>query len=312
MFAGAQAPVAPLPDAARPVFGALSLVLAAALFALAAAMAKRAGQLSGISAVEMVFFRYLAGFVAIGSWALIRHLDVRPRRLDYVALRVGLNIVAVTLLYMGVQATTVTKANMLNMTYPVFVFALAPLVNREKNRPANLLWLLLALAALYLIILPRFSSVNRGDLLSLLSAVVMGAAVPILRESRKYDTSVSIMFSLTLVGSVVTFLLSLPHFFLPGGPALLFLLGSAAAGSAGQVLVTAGYRHVRAATGSLLESSRIVFGSLLGALFFAEVLTLRLLVAALLLLAAQLGATERFRGLRFRGGGRGRLPPGLK
>lgn len=300
MSTGGEGPVAPLPGIARPAVGAVSLMLAAAFFALAAALAKRTGQLSGIPAVEMVFFRYLIGFVAVGAWALIRRQDVRPRRLDYVALRVALNIAGVTLLYMGVQATTVTKANMLNMTYPVFVFALAPLVNRERSRPANLLWLLLALAGLYLIILPRFSSVNRGDLLSLLSAVLTGGAISVLRESRKYDSSVSIMFSLTLVGSIVTLLMSLPHFQMPRGPVLPYLLGSAAAGAGGQVMVTVGYRHVRAATGSLLESSRIVFGSLLGVLFFSEAFTLRLLVAALLLLAAQLGAAGRFRRLRLR------------
>ncbi len=269
--------------------GALSLVAAAALFALSAALTKLTGRLAPISAVEMVFFRYLVGFMAIGAWAWIGRRDVRPRRLDYVALRALLNITSVILLYMGVQATTVTKASILNMTYPVFVFALAPLVNRERNRRGNFLWLLLALAGLYLIVLPRFSGVNHGDLLSLLSAVVMGAAVSVLRESRKYDTSLSIMFGLTLAGTVVTGLLSLPRFILPTGPALLYLLLSAVAGAAGQVLVTVGYRHVRAVTGSLLESSRIVFGGLLGALLLAEVPTLRLLAGGVLILAAQLG-----------------------
>ena len=80
MSAGAQGPVAPLPGAARPAAGALSLVLAAAFFAPASAMAKRTGQLSDMLAVEMVFFRYLVGFVASGAWALIGRRDVRPRR----------------------------------------------------------------------------------------------------------------------------------------------------------------------------------------------------------------------------------------
>jgi len=289
--------------AARPAIGAVCLVAAAVFFALASALAKLASQMSAIPAVELVFFRYLVGFAAVGLWALIGRRDVRPRRLGYVALRSVFNIAGVTLLYVGLQATTVTKATMLNMTYPLFVFLLAPLVNRERNRPAAFLWLLLTLAGLYLIILPRFTGVNRGDLASLLSAVTIGASVSFLREARKHDSSLAIMFTMSLTGSVATFLMSLPRFLLPAGPALLFTLLSAAAGAGAQVLSTVGYRHVRAPTGSLLESSRMVFGSLLGALLFAEAFTFRLLAGGLRIVGAQMGTAGLFTAL-----GRSRRP----
>ena len=59
--------------------------------------------------------------------------------------------------------------------YPIYVFALAPLVNREQSHPARYIFLVLSLFGVYLIVSPRFDTVDLGDLLALISGVTAAA-----------------------------------------------------------------------------------------------------------------------------------------
>jgi len=69
------------------------------------------------------------------------------------------NAAAVLLVFSALRYTTVTNANMLNMSYPVFVFLLAPWVNRERTQRSHYLYLVLAMTGTVLtfaLILPGF------------------------------------------------------------------------------------------------------------------------------------------------------------
>ncbi|MFP4429950.1 MAG: EamA family transporter [Spirochaetaceae bacterium] len=60
---------------------------------------------------------------------------------------------AVLLVFTALSLTTVTKTNLLNMTAPVFVFALAPLLNRERSPLLYFLLLIVTMAGSFLVVL---------------------------------------------------------------------------------------------------------------------------------------------------------------
>lgn len=266
-------------------------LLSALFFALATVFAKLINISSPIPAVEITFFRFALGFVATAAYVVIRKRSIVPVRFSLIWLRAVMNLASVILFFLGVQYSTVTKANLLNMTFPVFVFLYAPWINHEKPRSVNYLYLGVTMIGIYLVVLPSFASFNVGDLYSFCSGVVGGLAIALLRESRKYDSSRVIIFYLMGIGTVANLAIAFPTFVLPTLPLAALLLLSAASGFFGQVFTTAGFRTLDAPRGSLITTSRIIFAGVLGAVVFAEPITPRIIAGAMLILLSLLGVS---------------------
>lgn len=269
--------------------GILLLLLAEFTFALSTVFGKLVINNSDIGGIEITFVRFAIGTLVAGGYILVTRRSFRPNNLRHVVLRAVFNVTAVMLFFAGLQRTTVTNANMLNMTYPAFVFLVAPFINGEKTRPRNIFYLIVTMAGVYLIVAPDFKSVNPGDMLALLSGLVAGFGIPFLREARKYDSSEIIVFYLMLLGCLMSGIFLLGDCVLPGGMVTVYLILSGVSAAAGQVFITIGYRYIEAASGSLVSASRIVFAGVLGVLVFADPFTVPIMTGALLILVSLLG-----------------------
>jgi drug/metabolite transporter (DMT)-like permease len=273
--------------------GIIYLFFSALAIALSTVFAKLITANSALPAIEITFFRFLSGAVIITVYIVARGWSFQPNRFKYVILRSVFNTIAVLLFFMGVQFTTITNANMLNMTYPVFVFAIAPFINRERTPLRNYLYLVMSITGVYLIIAPDFGNINPGDIFAFLSGIVAGFAVSILREARKYDNSIVILFYLMVLGSIINFLIMVPFFILPEGVIIVYLLLYVIASLMGQFFITVGYRYIDAAPGSLISASRIVFAVLLGIIIFSDPLSWEIALGGLFI-AISLAGVSRF------------------
>lgn len=272
--------------------GVLLLLLSAFAFTLSTVFAKLVNQGSSISGIEISFFRFCGGLIFTSLYLLRSSDTIRPNNARFVFLRAGFNTIAVLLFFTGIQYTTVTNANMLNMTYPAFVCILAPFINKEKVNFMQILFLALILTGTYLIIFPDFNSINPGDLYAFLSAVAAGFALTSLREARKHDSSATILFHLMLAGAVISFVLMLPSFIMPRGAILLYLVISAITAVIGQASITVGFRFINAAPGSLVSSSRILFATALGAILFGDPLNANIFYGGALILISLIGTSR--------------------
>lgn len=267
------------------------LLIAALSFSFSTVFGKFITLQSEISAFEITFFRFLIGFLIMLGYITIHKKSLRPHKTHYVLLRAVSNFGVVIFLFLGVQSTTITKANMLNMTYPVFVFVIAPFINREKAKFYNYLFLVITMIGVYLITFPDFSRINVGDLYALLSGICGGFAVSILRESRKYDETYLIMFYLNAIGAVISLVMIAPSFMLPGPKMLVYLILSGLTGFSGQLFSTVGFRYLDAPTGALITASRILFAGSLGVSIFADPVTERILLGGSLILFSLIGVS---------------------
>lgn len=271
--------------------GIIFLLTAALLFSFSIVFAKFITVQSNISALEITFCRFLTGFLIILAYVVIKKKPLRPNRPGYVTFRGISNFAAASLFFLGIQFTTVTKANMLNMTYPVFVFVMAPYINREKARIFNYLFLFTTMIGIYLVTLPDFTAINIGDLYALISSVISGISTSLLREARKYDETYLILFYLMLIGTLANFILIAPIFIFPEQRILPYLLFSALSGFLGQLFSTIGFRYLNAPTGSLITASRMLFAGILGVSIFADPVTLRIILGGLLILISLIGVS---------------------
>ncbi|NJK97217.1 MAG: EamA family transporter, partial [Bacteroidales bacterium] len=102
--------------------GIILLLLAELCFASSTVFAKLVTNTSDISGVEIAFFRFLIGFIASAYTVYRLKIPLKPHNTKLVLWRAFLNTTAADLLFLAVQHTSITNANMLNMTYPVFIF----------------------------------------------------------------------------------------------------------------------------------------------------------------------------------------------
>jgi drug/metabolite transporter (DMT)-like permease len=192
--------------------------------------------------------------------------------------------------FFAVEHSSVTNANMLNMTYPVFIFLVLPLFKLENAQTVPSVPDY-SHDGIYLVIFPDFSNINIGDIIGLVSGIFAAFAIITLSVAREHDSTVLIVFYLMAIGTVCNAFMMAPFFVMPLRHDILLLLGSGIMGVMGQVLLTMGYKNVSAKAGSMVSSSRIVFAALMGSFFFAEVLSWRIILGGLLIITSITGVS---------------------
>ena len=271
--------------------GIIFLMLAELCFSSSTVFAKFVTESSPISSFEITFFRFFFGVIVAFIYLKKERQSFKPYKLSLLIMRGILNCTAVVLLYLAAKFTTITNANMLNMTYPVFIFLIAPFINKEKSSPVLFLFLILTMIGIYLVVTPTFNKINIGDIIGLASGIASAFAVCTLKEARIYDNTFIILFYMMGVGTLLNFILIIPYFIIPHGITAFNLFISALLGILGQVFITSGYKHITAKSGSLISSSRIIFAVLLGVFIFSEPLSVKIISGGILILTSIISVT---------------------
>lgn len=239
------------------------------------------------------FCRFLIGLVIFGGMMAGRGVSLKPRRPGLIFLRAAGNTLAVILFFVALKYTTVTKANLLNLTYPAFVFMIAPFITGERSAFMDIVFLFCALAGAWLIVAQGatmgLAAINRGDMIALASGVVSAFAISILRQARKDDSANVILFYQMAFGTVATGILMLPHWHAPAGRALFYMACAGLLAAAGQAAITVGYRYVNAAIGAVVLGSGVLFAAFLGITFLGEPFTGYIAAGGALILVSLIG-----------------------
>lgn len=281
--------------------GALLLLTAEFLFALSTVFVKFVTNGSLISGIEIAFFRFFTGFIITGAYIKVSGKYFPMVKPFNVYMRGLFNTTSVIFFFLGVQYTTISNTNLLNMTYPVFVFLISPFITKEKISQDLLFFLVLVLAGIYFIVIPEgssFSAINKGDIFALLSGVTAGFGISFLREARKTDYTQTILLYMFAIGSLIGGIMLINNFVLPRGIFIFHIFIIAILSFAGQVLLTAGYKSISATAGSLVSSARIVFAIFLGVIFFSEPLSLRIISGSTLIIISLAGVNGFFKNLK--------------
>lgn len=274
--------------------GILLLLGASFCFALTTVFVK----LASVPPLDMhplvtAFCRFFIGFAVFGGMMAGRGVSLRPRRPGLIFLRAAGNTLAVILFFIALKYTTVTKANLLNLTYPAFIFMIAPFITGERSAAMDVVFLFCALVGAWLVVaqgsLSGLGVINRGDIIALSSGVVSAFAITILRQARKDDSASVILFYQMIFGTVVTGLLMLPHWHLPAGRAIAYMLCAGLLAAAGQGAITVGYRYVNAAVGAVVLGSGVLFAAFLGIVFLGEPFTGYIAAGGALILVSLVG-----------------------
>lgn len=280
---------------ARAARGFGVIVLSSVLFGVMAVCVRLAAR--QLSALEIAFVRFLGLLVlllAAGGGASLRP---RTASLWQLLLRGLLGVGAVTLYFRGIQGAGAGLATLIHATYPVFtaLFAVALLGERFSGRLGAAVVLNVVGVGLLLGPTVRLRpDVTMGGAVTLVGAILSGAAVATARHLRFTESALVITTYFMAVGAVATapaLATGLPPVSVGLG---LTLAGVVLTSVGGQWLLHQGLGFTTATQGSLAAGTSVLTAAVLEAVFLGEHLGAHAALGASLMIAAVgLAATTR-------------------
>lgn len=271
----------------RQLFGWLAVFTSTFCFYLATVIIRWSEDEVNIESAYFVFARFLLGFLVVSATMLLQKQRFRPKNYHYLLGRTITNGVAVFCFYKAVAVGTVSEANILNMTYPLFVAIFSWMFFKSQRDIFSVVVVIVAFIGVWLVLAPGDVGVHGGNIWGIISGISAAAAILYLNVSRRCHDSQTILFVLFGLGAVLIYGLFYETIFWPDKREFGYLLACSVAGVAGQYLLTYGFLFVTAVEGSIISSSRILLAALLGPLLAGDPpLTIMGWVGALLIFTA--------------------------
>lgn len=224
----------------------------------------------------------------LGRWH-----DLRPRNLRAHAYRCSFGIASQFLCFAAVGLLPLATATALTYTAPLFIGLFAMLFLRESVSGGRWMSLLVGFAGVYVIVLPDFGGVEPGMLVALLGAMATAGALLSIRSMTgdQQGTTIALYFSVfgTVVGAASLGL----EWVMPATGDWPVLIGIGLVGGVAQVLLTQAYQLAPASAVAPFEYSTLVFASLIGYLYWADVPAPNEFIGMLIIVGATLVLTPR-------------------
>lgn len=242
---------------------------------------------SEVGVFDKVLFRNVVTLVI--AFAVVRR-NGRPilgRRENQRALlaRSLLGIGGVVCYFWAIDNLFLADAAMLGKLSPFFVAVFAAVFLGEPLQRRVVIALTLGFAGGLLVIKPQFDLHILPALAGAASAVFAGGAYVLLRYLRDREPPETVVFYFSMVTVVGMLPFVVPGFSSPSPIEWLWLLGIGVFAAAGQLNLTAAYRHAPAGPTSLLSYATIIFAALFGWAIWGEMPDVLSLLGGLLILS---------------------------
>lgn len=228
---------------------------------------------TGIPLFEKVFFRNL---ISLGVAFFMLKKSSAPmfgRRENQLVLlaRSIFGLAGVVLNFYAIANLTLADSSMLGKLSPIFVTIMACIFLKEKIDNKQILSIIITFLGALLVIKPEFSLEMLPSLSGIMSAASAGVAYTLLRYLKDKESPDTIIFYFSLISVVFTAPFALAEYVQPTFTQLGLLLATGVFASVGQFGITYAYKFAKATEVSIYNYSAIVFGIILGFIFFGEI-----------------------------------------
>ena len=257
--------------------GVFFLICSAFFFALMAVFVKLAGD---IHFIQKAFFRNAVAFI-IALGGTIKDLKVNGKEtvkipkgaLLYLFLRAIAGSIGVFGNFYAIDRILLADAAILNKMAPFFTILFCFIILKEKIKPVPLICIIIAFLGSILIVKPSFIFTQMlPTLAAFMGGVGAGLAYASIRKLSYLGCNGKIII---LFFSAFSMLLSVPYMIVSFNPMtgfqILMLCCAGACAAGGQFSVTAAYYHAPANKISIYDYSQVLFSTLFGFIFFAQI-----------------------------------------
>ena len=252
------------------LLGGLCIFTSAIFFYLSAVTIRWAASAVELEASFFVFIRFFAGFFTASLFFLFTQKKPTANNFKWIANRTMTNVIAVYCFFNAVSETTAAEANVLNMTYPIFIAMISWFFLRQQNHKSTYLFLFLSLIGIWLVLFPQEIQWNWNQSWGLFSGIFASLSIISLNISRQYDDTNVILWYMFLAGTVMIFAFSYQDIYWPSALEAYYLGLCGAFGVIGQYFLTAGLKHVTPLESSIISSTRILIAVMLGPMIALE------------------------------------------
>jgi drug/metabolite transporter (DMT)-like permease len=236
-------------------------------------------------ASEIAFVRFMVGIIFTLLLACTGKISLASENKLLLIGRGFFGGLATLLFFMAIKAGTLTNATVLNNCYPIFATVIAAIYIKEKLDYRIALSFIASISGIIMLTQPNLTHIKAGDVYALVSALLAGISIVMIRQLR--HTSVwTVFFYLNIFGAVFSGFVAYPQMVMPTMTGIVYMLLGALFATAGQIIMTEGYKYCTASKGSVLSMATAVFASLFGFLFLGDRLTAFEGLGALIIIAS--------------------------
>ena len=285
--------------ASKEALGGICIFASAFCLYLTTATIRWAKHVVELDSTFFVFFRFFAGFIIICLILLVRRKRLRPSKYPLLIGRALANTAAVFCFFKAASITTAAEANILNMTFPLFIALFFFLFSRQQKDYVGYLMTVIAFFGIWLIVSPDGFTFRLESAWGLASGFLGAIAITILNAVRRTNDTDTVLFFMFGLGMVLIYLLFPETIYLPDWLEFKYLLMGGLFGVLGQYLLTIGFKYVTAVEGGVISSSRILIAAIAGPYVVADPhLAVSGWIGAILILGANVYLTIRKIGIQ--------------
>lgn len=275
--------------------GASFVLLGELLLAVMSAAIKAAAV--ELPAEMLVFFRNLFGLLLLLPLIIGRSgsVSMRTDKLHLHILRGVAGVAAMYCFFYTIVHLALAEAIVLKLTMPFFIPLIALFWLRESI-PASARWaIVIGFLGVLLILRPGFEQVSTVALVGILGAALAALAKVTIRRMTATEPSTRIVFYFGVTASLVSAVPLLWAWQTPSLGAFGWLLLMGGSATCAQLLLTRAYALAPAGQIGPFSYASVVYGSLLGWLFWGELMGLLTVAGAALIVGAGILTLRRSR-----------------
>jgi len=282
------------PGRRQVLLGIASMVAAVAVFSgMDALIKKLAGD---YPTVQIVFFRNLFAFIPLAIFLAAtgtRLASLRTRRLGGHMLRAVYGFVAMMLFFYCFGVMPLVDVIAIGFAAPIFMTALSVLLLREQVGVHRWSAVIVGFLGVLVMVRPGQSGFGLAALLALLATLAYALAIIQVRVLSRTEPASSIVFYVSLFAVLASGLL-LPFYWRTPDPAgFLLLAATGVLGGVGQILITTAFRLAPISIVAPFDYTALIWGGMLGWIFWGEVPQAATLAGAAIVIASGLYILHR-------------------
>jgi len=286
----------PEQEFAQKVRGILFMLASAVTFSAMSGIVRHLAGYGDVHAFEIAFFRNFFGFLMFVP--VLMRVGIGPmktNKLGLLGIRSICNGISMCLFFLGLAYMPLVEVTALNFTIPLFVTVGAVLFLREKLGIARTLGLIVGFAGALIIVQPGAAVISFGAILVLLSAAIWAVAVIDIKVLSRTESSLTITIYGVLFNAAITFVFAVFVWTWPTWEQLGWLVGVGIFGTLGHLWFAQALKLADASLISAFDFTKILWASLIGYVFFAEVPEVTTWIGAVIIFAAAFYITWRER-----------------
>jgi drug/metabolite transporter (DMT)-like permease len=276
---------------AIPLAGPLIMLASALLFAVHNGFIKMLSP--SYSAWDIAFYRFGCGLVvliAIFGW---RGNPFKGHNPGLLIIRGITGSIAFLSLVTAIRHIPLSTALVLFYAFPAFAAFFSQLLFEEKISRIEILFMLVALGGVMVILDYESGGAMFGQIMAVLASIFAGLTISIIRKLRASNGTVIIYLYFCILGTIITFPSYIADPRIPATTIEWVCVGGVVITSVvAQLLMTHGFQYCKSWEGGLYLMSEVIFTSLVGILFFIEILDWRFWAGGLLIFGSAVGLNQ--------------------